>query len=66
MSRPIRSASHTASWTAASWCTGTAPSATHRGLSRKLILYGCGDLVDDYEGIRGYIGMIFVCSTCRV
>ena len=21
---------------------------------RKLILYGCGDLIDDYEGIRGY------------
>ena len=20
----------------------------------KLVLYGCGDLVDDYEGIRGY------------
>jgi len=23
----------------------------HRG---KLILYGCGDFIDDYEGIKGY------------
>lgn len=27
------------------------PLEVHRG---KLILYGCGDLVDDYEGIRGH------------
>ena len=41
------------------------PIEVYRG---KLILYGCGDLVDDYEGIRGTtsIGLIFVCSTCRV
>ena len=27
------------------------PIEVHRG---KLILYGCGDLIDDYEGIEGY------------
>lgn len=27
------------------------PVEVHRG---RLVLYGCGDLVDDYEGIRGY------------
>ncbi|QKV96725.1 CapA family protein [Streptomyces sp. NA02950] len=27
------------------------PAEVHRG---KLILYGCGDLIDDYEGITGY------------
>ncbi|MFM7108841.1 MAG: CapA family protein [Planctomycetaceae bacterium] len=38
------------------------PIEVHRG---RLILYGCGDLVDDYEGIRGYeafrpdLGLLF-------
>ena len=26
----------------------------HRGLPQRLILYGCGDFLNDYEGIRGY------------
>src|SRR5690606_34514266 len=31
-----------------------APRQTHRGRWRGLVLHGCGDLVNDYEGIRGY------------
>jgi poly-gamma-glutamate capsule biosynthesis protein CapA/YwtB (metallophosphatase superfamily) len=33
-------------------CTDT-PGTTPAG-STKLILYGCGDLINDYEGIRGH------------
>lgn len=41
------------------------PIEVHQG---RLILYGCGDLIDDYEGIRGYedfrpdLGLLYVAT----
>ena len=55
--RASRSASRTPWWTAASTSSTGIP-RTIPGPSRctasKLILYGCGDFIDDYEGITGY------------